>query len=137
MMQQLQGGNAGGEGLPSPGGVAQHGGGGAVPNANQMQMLSQLLGGANAGGGNGGTGNAPDMSALMAMMQGLGGGGGGGSLPGAPAPVQNPEEAYATQLQQLRDMGFYDQAENVRALQAAGGNVNAAVERLLAAWGST
>jgi ubiquilin len=67
------------------------------------------------------------MSALMAML----GGGGGGGAPAVP-PVANPEEAYSSQLQQLRDMGFFDQAENVRALQATGGNVNAAVERLLA-----
>jgi ubiquilin len=31
----------------------------------------------------------------------------------------------------LQDMGFYDQEANIRALQASGGNVNAAVERLL------
>ena len=51
--------------------------------------------------------------------------------PTAAAPVANPEEAYARQLQQLQDMGFYDREENLRALQAARGNVNAAVERLL------
>jgi hypothetical protein len=28
-------------------------------------------------------------------------------------------------------MGFYDQEANIRALQATGGNVNAAVDRLL------
>lgn len=31
----------------------------------------------------------------------------------------------------LQDMGFIDRAENIRALQAVNGNVNAAVERLL------
>lgn len=31
----------------------------------------------------------------------------------------------------LQDMGFVDRAENIRALQAVNGNVNAAVERLL------
>ena len=31
----------------------------------------------------------------------------------------------------LQDMGFYDQEANIRALQATGGNVNAAVDRLL------
>lgn len=30
------------------------------------------------------------------------------------------------------DMGFFDREANVRALQQTGGNVNAAVERLLA-----
>lgn len=38
---------------------------------------------------------------------------------------------YSTQLQHLRDMGFTNEEANIKALQAAGGNVNAAVERLL------
>ena len=50
----------------------------------------------------------------------------------APPPPANPEAAYASQLAQLRDMGFYDAQENLRALIATQGNVNAAVERLLA-----
>ncbi|KAK8530047.1 hypothetical protein V6N13_102928 [Hibiscus sabdariffa] len=41
------------------------------------------------------------------------------------------EELYATQLSQLREMGFYDTEENIRALRATAGNVHAAVERLL------
>ena len=61
---------------------------------------------------------------------GLGGAGGGLGVP-LPAPVGNPAEAFVTQLQQLQDMGFFDEQENIRALQATGGNVNAAVERLL------
>jgi ubiquilin len=51
---------------------------------------------------------------------------------GAPAvPVANPEEAYASQLAQLVDMGFSNRDQNLRALQATQGNVHAAVERLL------
>ena len=42
-----------------------------------------------------------------------------------------PEELYATQLQQLQEMGFFDTQENIRALRATSGNVHAAVERLL------
>lgn len=42
-----------------------------------------------------------------------------------------PEEQYATQLSQLREMGFYDTEENIGALRATSGNVHAAVERLL------
>jgi ubiquilin len=42
-----------------------------------------------------------------------------------------PEQLYASQLSQLQEMGFLDTQENVRALVAVGGNVNAAVERLL------
>jgi ubiquilin len=48
----------------------------------------------------------------------------------APAPV-DPSVRYAAQLQQLKDMGFFDEAANLRAIQATHGNVNAAVERLL------
>ena len=53
---------------------------------------------------------------------------------GAQNPVADarpPEEAYASQLQQLKDMGFFDEAQNIRALQATFGNVSAAIERLL------
>lgn len=50
---------------------------------------------------------------------------------GAPAPPANPEEAYASQLQQMSDMGFTHRETNLQALVAAHGNVNAAVERLL------
>jgi len=49
-----------------------------------------------------------------------------------PSPPSNPEVDYATQLQQLHDMGFWDREANIRALVATFGNVNAAVERLLA-----
>lgn len=56
------------------------------------------------------------------------------NIPG-PEPVTDPETTYATQLQQLQDMGFVNREENIRALQATGGNVNAAVERLLSMLG--
>ncbi|KAL5514159.1 hypothetical protein ACEPAG_2247 [Sanghuangporus baumii] len=39
------------------------------------------------------------------------------------------------QLQQLQDMGFSDAAQNVRALLAIGGNVNAAIEYILGGGG--
>ena len=42
-----------------------------------------------------------------------------------------PEQLYASQLSQLAEMGFIDTQENIRALSAVGGNVHAAVERLL------
>jgi len=54
-------------------------------------------------------------------------GGAAGRIP----PVADPETTYANQLQQLQEMGFIDSEANVTALQATGGNVNAAVERLL------
>jgi len=49
----------------------------------------------------------------------------------AAPPVGNPEERFAVQLQQLHDMGFQNRAVNIRVLQQTGGNVEAAVERLL------
>ncbi len=60
---------------------------------------------------------------------GLGMPGLGGMAPTASAVP--PATLYATQLTQMRDMGFADAEANVRALQATGGNVHAAVERLL------
>ena len=42
-----------------------------------------------------------------------------------------PEILYRDQLAQLNAMGFTDAAANIQALIATGGNVNAAVERLL------
>ncbi|KAJ3323025.1 hypothetical protein HDV06_002471 [Boothiomyces sp. JEL0866] len=60
--------------------------------------------------------------ALLQMMMG------GAQQPGQPA--QPPEVLYQTQLAQLQDMGFFNAAENIRALQMTGGNVEAAVEWL-------
>lgn len=62
---------------------------------------------------------------LLGVFGGLGG-----------ANTQNasnvpPEQLYATELAQLQEMGFVNTQENIRALSATGGNVNAAVERLL------
>jgi len=49
-----------------------------------------------------------------------------------PNPPRQPTAAmYAPQLEQMRSMGFYDEAANLRALHATGGNVSAAVERIL------
>ncbi|KAK9820265.1 hypothetical protein WJX72_008285 [[Myrmecia] bisecta] len=108
----------------------------AQMQAAMQQLQASGLGGLGAGGpalgagaGAGGQ-QMPDLGALMGML----GGGGGAGFPGlgaAPAPVADPEAAFATQLQQLQDMGFFDRASNIRALQATGGDVNAAVERLL------
>jgi len=38
-------------------------------------------------------------------------------------------------LQQLNDMGFFNAAQNIRALQATGGNVHAAIEYILGGGG--
>eukprot|EP00042_Codosiga_hollandica_P024705 m.105515 g.105515 ORF g.105515 m.105515 type:complete len:319 (-) comp51649_c0_seq1:79-1035(-) len=51
------------------------------------------------------------------------------------APAQPPAANYTAELEQMRAMGFYDDAANLRALTATQGNVSAAVERILAAFG--
>ncbi|KAI9342549.1 ubiquitin-like polyubiquitin-binding protein [Obelidium mucronatum] len=114
----------------------------------QMQQMAPLMGGgmnpfapANGATANPYTGlNANPMNptgagafdpALLQMLMGGGAAGGGLGAPLPPAPA-NPEEAYQVQLRQLQDMGFYDAAENIRALTATRGNVEAAVEWLFA-----
>jgi len=47
-------------------------------------------------------------------------------------PQVPPEERFASQLEQLAGMGFVDRQANIQALVATMGDVNAAVERLLA-----
>eukprot|EP00959_Pyramimonas_sp_CCMP1952_P442259 9258772-Pyramimonas_sp.AAC.1 len=101
---------------------------------SQIQSaLSTLQSNGLAGGpgqGLGGLGGLAGLGGMGGMFDPLGmGGAGGPRAAGTPAPP--PESLYATQLQQLQDMGFGDQARNIQALQATHGNVNAAVERLL------
>ncbi|KAF9102987.1 hypothetical protein BGX27_010789 [Mortierella sp. AM989] len=43
---------------------------------------------------------------------------------------QAPEVRFQVQLKQMNEMGFWDASKNVRALLAAGGNVNSAIELL-------
>ncbi|XAR58043.1 hypothetical protein NMG60_11026384 [Bertholletia excelsa] len=77
-----------------------------------------------------GTAGALDNMGLEMLMNMFGGLGTGS--PVVPSrPNVPPEELYATQLSQLQEMGFFDTQENIRALIATAGNVNAAVERLL------
>lgn len=74
-------------------------------------------------GGMGGMGAAPplDFSSLLTPTP----------ISQPSTPQVAPEIRYASQLQQLQDMGFPDTAANLRALSATNGNVNSAVERLL------
>ncbi|OAD77176.1 hypothetical protein PHYBLDRAFT_158097 [Phycomyces blakesleeanus NRRL 1555(-)] len=46
--------------------------------------------------------------------------------------AEPPEVRFRSQIVQLEDMGFGDKQANIRALLATGGNVNSAVEYLLA-----
>jgi ubiquilin len=126
MMQQMMAGGFGGGGFGG-------GGGGGMPALAGM-MGNPLLTGPPLGQANappaGGEQGAVQAQQLAAALQMLNAGGGMGF--GQPAqPAQAPELRYATQLAALNDMGFFDPQQNLQALVATGGNVNAAVERLL------
>lgn len=78
--------------------------------------------------------NAAQLGQLAQLMAQLGGG-----VPGFPpsmSPFQQssdpPEVRYQSQLEQLAAMGFVNREANVTALISTFGDVNAAVERLLA-----
>ncbi|KZT01147.1 uncharacterized protein LAESUDRAFT_717669 [Laetiporus sulphureus 93-53] len=96
---------------------------GAVPGAGLFDpaMMQQMLA---AMGGQGGA----DPFGLSAL-------GGGFPAPAAPADTRPPEERFQVQLQQLQDMGFTNASQNVRALLATAGNVNAAIEYILGGGG--
>lgn len=53
------------------------------------------------------------------------------ALSGANPQVQNPEIRFQQQLEQLGAMGFLNREANLQALIATGGDINAAIERLL------
>ncbi|SPO38205.1 related to DSK2 - ubiquitin-like protein [Pseudozyma flocculosa] len=150
--QQQEGGGAAAQGD----GATRSAAGGANPAAPNMELLSSLLGlgaGAGAGGATGGqppanpfaalgglggagaggqgAGASPfgDPALLQQLLGGLGGAGGG--APAAPRDSRPPEERFATQLEQMQAMGFYDGTSNVRALLMAGGSVEGAIGILL------
>merc|ERR1719237_1120942 len=94
----------------------------------QMQQAMQQLRGSGLMGGLGDTGGMGGMGGMGNPFGALGGGFPGAGAGGNSTP---PEELYASQLTQLQEMGFHDQQANIRALSQVGGNVNAAVDRLL------
>ncbi|GAA6002239.1 hypothetical protein JCM10207_003141 [Rhodosporidiobolus poonsookiae] len=116
---------------PATGGADSTGagaGGAAAPAFNPFAMF-----GGGAGAGAGGQRDPAQMLAqlgqLQQMMGGFGGmGGGAGAAAGA---QQSPEERYANELEQLRNMGFTDASKNVRALLASGGFLESAIAWLL------
>ena len=123
----------------------------------QRQVHARMGGAAAPAAPGAAAGTPPSPYDLGAMMQllnqhgslpGPAGGGAGAAAaaaapapPAAPAPAAppanpgqhqaNPGQLYAAQLQTLTDMGFFDADANLRALVSTGGNVQAAVERLL------
>lgn len=105
-----------------------------------LHRLQQILGlgqgtgeSAPAGGANpfaalgGGAGNP---FAALGGLGGLGGGAGAGAG-GQSGDSRPPEERFASQLQQLQDMGFVDGPANLRALLISGGSVEGAISILL------
>lgn len=107
-----------------------------------QRQVQARMGGAAAPGAAAGTPPSPyDLGAMMQLLNqngslpGPAGGGVGAAAaaaaPAPPAPPANPGQLYAAQLQTLTDMGFFDADANLRALVSTGGNVQAAVERLL------
>ncbi|KAH7315000.1 hypothetical protein KP509_21G029800 [Ceratopteris richardii] len=103
-----------------------------MSNPELLQLLSfpgglgQQQTGAQANGTGAATGGANpfDMNSLLGLF---------GGLPTTTPEVNTvpPEELYAAQLSQLQDMGFINTEANIQALRATGGNVHAAVDRLL------
>ena len=100
-------------------------------------------GGAGATGADGGAegsaeragapGGMPGMGGMNpAMMQEMGGAGGAGA---DSANAQPPRERYANELEQLKDMGFTDEETNLQMLSQSNGNVDLAIERLIASQG--
>ncbi|OII72062.1 uncharacterized protein cubi_01395 [Cryptosporidium ubiquitum] len=65
---------------------------------------------------------------IASMLSGMVNGMNGGVNSNTSAPTT---QMYATQLSQLRDMGFIDTDASLSALQESGGDINAAINKLL------
>lgn len=121
-----------------------------LPSDEQAMMRMQQAMGGMGGAPNpfanpfmfGGPAGAPARGGLdfSTLLGGAGGAAAGafrpssgpGAAPSMPSVAEPaPEVRFAGQLQQLQDMGFADRSANLQALLFTGGNVNAAVERLL------
>jgi len=113
------------------------GAGAARPPPFDPALLAQLMGGAPpttppaAGAGTGAPAPPAMDPAMLYQLLGGGGFGGAGATPPPPADARPPEERFQVQLQQLQDMGFTNASQNVRALLAAAGNVQSAIEYIL------
>lgn len=107
-----------------------------------MQAAMGMMGGAGGMGGMppgmggmGGMGGMPAMNPqMMAQMEAMMGGGMGGmgGMPSvnATADTRPPREKYATELAQIKEMGFNDEETILQILVQSNGNVNIALERL-------
>jgi len=121
-----------GGGATGTGATATAGAGGNAPPFGMIDpnLISQLL------GAPGGLWGGPGPLGGGGSYGGFGGDFGAAtnaSTPAAGGP--SPEERFQVQLQQLNEMGFTNASQNVRALLATGGNVNAAIEYILGGGG--
>ncbi|PLW19709.1 hypothetical protein PCASD_13195 [Puccinia coronata f. sp. avenae] len=98
----------------APGGTPPAAGGG-LPATDPLAFMDSPLG---------------QMMQQMNSSAGMLGGGLGFPTP-QPADPRPPEERFEVQLGQLQAMGFTDARQNVRALLASGGSVEAAIEYIL------
>ncbi len=64
------------------------------------------------------------------------GGGGFPAFNAAPADTRTPREKYATQLTQIKEMGFLDEEVILQMLEKTNGNVNLALENLFSSLGN-
>jgi len=96
--------------------------------------FSQLFGAMPGAGAGAGAGAAPG-NPFAAMMQQMAGAGAPAAarVPAASATPEHlrPEILYREQLSQLNELGFVDFEANINALVSTGGNVQAAINRLL------
>lgn len=64
------------------------------------------------------------------------GGGGFPAFNAAPADTRPSREKYATQLVQIKEMGFLDEEVILQMLEKTNGNVNLALENLFSSLGN-
>jgi ubiquilin len=113
-------------GLGAPGAMSQ------TPAATGTPALGNVEG--NPGGATPSAMFNPSMmQAMQAMMGGGMGGGPGVGGVANPTDATPAEQRFATQLDQLSNMGFPDKHSNLQALQTAHGDVNQAINSLLGA----
>lgn len=96
------------------------------------EVIQAAMSGMGGMGGMGGLGGYGGLGGLGGMG-GFGGFGGSTGTTGTTGTSANsdPKVTYKTQLEQLKSMGFTNETVNIEALKATGGNVDAAVDRIL------
>jgi len=98
------------------------GGMGGFPGMGGMGGMGGMPGFGGMGGG------MPPMDpAMLAQMEAMMG---GGAAQANPADTRPPREKYATELAQIKEMGFHDEEVILQMLVSTNGNVSLALERL-------